>query len=107
MPYTTRLPEIEKQAARVTKRAVREAGRETATIARAAVAGRRKTGREQHSFLWVPHPENPYQGTLRAGAFYTRFAEYGTVHEAARPVVGPAAAAAYPHFVENVRQAYR
>lgn len=105
--YTTRLPEVVVQASLAMQKAVEQTGQEVEFLAQQAVAGRRRSGREQASMRWRPARNRPFYGEVVAGTFYTRFSEYGTVHQSAHPALGPAAETAYPHFVADIGRAYR
>lgn len=50
-----------------------------------------------HAEVWI--------GYNRGHGFYSRFQEWGTIKQAARPIVGPTAEAFRPRFAEEMGQA--
>jgi HK97 gp10 family phage protein len=50
-----------------------------------------------HAEVWI--------GYNRGQGFYSRFQEWGTIKQAARPIVGPAADALRPRYVEEMGHA--
>lgn len=107
MALKSRIPEITAEASLRMQRAINETGEHVEYLATQKAARRRSTGREQTSIRWRPNKSNPHQGIVVAGAFYTRFSEYGTVFQSARPILGPAAEEAFPAFEHQVDRVYR
>jgi hypothetical protein len=102
-----RIPLIVSRASLQTQRAVDEAGQEIEFHAAQAAGLRRITGTEQRAIRWKVNRRDPYSGRVSAGAFYTRFSEYGTIHQSAVPILGPAAEAVDQSFVVAVTAAWR
>lgn len=101
----SRIPDITAQASLGIQKAVHTAGEEIEFLTTQGVAVRRRTGREQTKVRWKPD-RGGFSGVVRFGTFYSGFSEYGTRHQAARPVIGPAADAVWPRYVADVRKAY-
>lgn len=105
--YTSRIPVIVSRASLATQRAVHEAGQEAEFHALQAAGLRRISGKEQSSIRWKANRRDPYSGWVNAGAFYTRFAEYGTINQPATPILGPAAEMVDKSFVAAVTAAWK
>jgi HK97 gp10 family phage protein len=105
--YTTRIPEIISKGRLGTQRAVEFAGQEVEFLALSTAEGRRMSGAEVSKIKWKVNSRNPFQGAVRAGTFYTRFSEFGTVHQSAHPIFGPAADRVRPHFISSVTTVWK
>jgi hypothetical protein len=106
MTLVNNIPEIMVAGSLGIQRAVHEAGEEIEFITLAGVGKRRDSGFEQSSVKWKPDRRG-FSGVVVMGAFYSRFNEYGSAFQAARPVLGPAADEVEPQFLEQCSLAYR
>lgn len=102
-----RIPAISAAAAIGTQRVVHETGHEIEFLVLRRAEGRRDSGHELSMIEWRVDRRDPYKGAVGAGAYYTRFAEYGTVNEPARPILGPVAEEVFPRFEEDVARVWR
>lgn len=106
MPYKSRIPQIAAQASLQTQRVVHETAQEVEFKVSQRLAERKRTG-EEASNVWVyARGGRPFYAEVRAG-FVTRFHEYGTLHMAARPVLGPVAEEVRNSFVADAAAAWR
>lgn len=105
MTLVSRIPELQVSSSLAIQRAVEEAGQELEYLALQRVQARRRTGREVAKMKWKPD-RGGFSGVMGAGTFYTRFSEYGTVFQAARPILGPVAEEVRPHYEGDIAKAY-
>lgn len=103
----SRIPEITAEISLGLQRAVHEAGEQVEFLVAQKVGPRRKTGQEQSGVRWRPGRADPFRGQVVASTFYTKFSEYGTVHQSAHPALGPSADEARPAFTRQAVAATR
>lgn len=104
--FHSNIPEIITRGSLALQHAVSDASEEIEFHILQAAQQRQRTGAEVRGTKYKAG-RDPFTGFVNAGQFYTRFSEYGTVNQSARPIVGPAAERAWPGFLKDAEEAYR